>query len=79
MADRPSSACKVRFAGSRSTVEQATGHRPPWVGRTFADLDADVRESMAILRSTPYLVSHDVRGMVYDVTTGVLREVHPTS
>ncbi|SDG06255.1 beta-class carbonic anhydrase [Klenkia brasiliensis] len=61
------------------TVEQATGHRPPWVGRTFTDLDADVRESMAILRSTPYLLSHEVRGTVYDVTTGRLREVLPAS
>jgi carbonic anhydrase len=56
-------------------VEQATGHRPPWPVRAFTDVDADVRESMRLIRESPYLLSHEVRGTVYDVTTGRLREV----
>ncbi|SNR49889.1 beta-class carbonic anhydrase [Blastococcus mobilis] len=56
-------------------VEQATGHRPPWPVRAFSDVDADVRESMRLLRESPYLLSHEVRGTVYDVATGRLREV----
>jgi carbonic anhydrase len=56
-------------------VEQATGHRPPWPVRAFTDVDADVRESMRLIRESPYLLSHEVRGTVYDVTTGWLREV----
>ncbi|MGY1834148.1 beta-class carbonic anhydrase [Blastococcus sp. SYSU DS0510] len=56
-------------------VERATGRRPPWSARTFTDVDADVRESMRLLRDCPYLVSHEVRGTVYDVDTGRLREV----
>ena len=56
-------------------VEQATGHRPPWPVRAFTDVDADVRESMRLLRESPYLLSHEVRGTVYDVATGHLREV----
>jgi carbonic anhydrase len=56
-------------------VEQATGHRPPWPVRAFTDVDADVRESMRLIRESPYLLSHEVRGTVFDVTTGRLREV----
>ncbi|MGY1825530.1 MULTISPECIES: beta-class carbonic anhydrase [unclassified Blastococcus] len=56
-------------------VERATGRRPPWSARTFTDVDADVRESMRLLRDCPYLVSHEVRGTVYDVDSGRLREI----
>jgi carbonic anhydrase len=56
-------------------VEQATGRRPPWAARAFTDVDADVRESMRLLRDSPYLLCHEVRGTVYDVDTGMLREV----
>jgi carbonic anhydrase len=56
-------------------VEQATGRRPPWAARAFTDVDDDVRESMRLIRESPYLLSHDVRGTVYDVGTGLLREV----
>lgn len=56
-------------------VEQRTGHRPPWAARTFSDVEADVRESIRLLRSCPYLLSEDIRGTVYDVATGRLREV----
>ena len=57
------------------TVEQATGARPPWDARGFADADDDVRESIRLLRECPYLLSHDIRGTVYDVDSGRLREV----
>ena len=61
-------------------VEKATGRRPPWAARTFTDVDSDVRESMRLLRDFPYLLSNDVRGTVYDVETGLLREVEdPTA
>src|SRR5919112_2628285 len=56
-------------------VEQATGRRPPWAARAFVDVDADVRESIRLIRDCPYLVSHEVRGTVYDVETGHLREI----
>ena len=56
-------------------VEKATGRRPPWAARAFTDVDEDVRESMRLLRDCPYLLSHDIRGTVYDVDTGLLREV----
>jgi carbonic anhydrase len=56
-------------------VEQATGRRPPWSARAFTDVDADVRESIRLLKESPYLLSDQVRGTVYDVETGQLREV----
>ncbi len=56
-------------------VEQATGVRPDWSVQGFADVEVDVREAVRQLRACPYLVSTDVRGTVYDVDTGVLREV----
>jgi carbonic anhydrase len=62
----------VSFADA---VERATGRRPPWAARTFTDVDDDVRESMRLIRESPYLLSHEVRGTVFDVTTGRLREV----
>jgi carbonic anhydrase len=56
-------------------VEQATGRRPPWASRFFTIVDDDVRESMRLIRESPYLLSREVRGTVYDVETGQLREV----
>jgi carbonic anhydrase len=56
-------------------VEQATGRRPPWAARTFTDVEADVRESIRLIHECPYLLSREVRGTVYDVETGRLREV----
>src|SRR3954462_6673846 len=56
-------------------VEQATGRRPPWAVRAFRDAEDDVRESMRLVRESPYLLSHAVRGAVYDVATGRLTEV----
>jgi carbonic anhydrase len=56
-------------------VAQATGRRPPWAARAFTDVDDDVRESIRLIQESPYLLSHDVRGTVYDVDTGHLREI----
>jgi carbonic anhydrase len=56
-------------------VERATGQRPPWPARAFTDVEADVRESLALLRTSPYLLSTELRGTVYDVDSGLLREV----
>ena len=56
-------------------VERTTGHRPPWPARAFTDVDADVRESLRLLRETPYLLSTELRGTVYDVASGRLREI----
>jgi carbonic anhydrase len=56
-------------------VQQATGQRPTWSMRAFADVEDDVRESVRLIRESPYLIADEVRGTVYDVDTGRLREV----
>ena len=58
-------------------VEQATGVRPPWPARAFTDVDADVRESIRLLQESPFLLSREVCGTVYDVETGLLHRVDP--
>jgi carbonic anhydrase len=53
-----------------------TGHKPHWATHAFTDVDADVRKSIAQVKQSPFLAhTHSVRGFVFDVTTGKLREV----
>lgn len=60
----------------RSALEQETGIRPEWSAETFADLDAGVRQSIARIKASPFLPrTESVRGFVYEVETGKLREV----
>jgi carbonic anhydrase len=57
-------------------VEAETGERPPFAFGGFDDLDASVRASVARVRAATYLPHREVvRGAVYDVRTGRLREV----
>ncbi len=47
---------------------------------TFADLDESVREDIRIYRASPIVLQDvPVRGFVYDIRTGRLREVSPDS
>ncbi len=62
--------------GFRREVEDAAGERPPWSLEAFASVDDDVRRSIERVRESPFLASRGrVRGFVYDVATGELREV----
>ncbi len=57
-------------------LEAASGTRPPFAFGGFTDLDESVRESVARVRSAAYVPHRDaVRGFVYEVATGRLREV----
>jgi carbonic anhydrase len=61
----------------RGELLAATGVTPPFAIESFADLDADVRQSMLRVRRSPFLASDTpVRGFVYDVDTNGLREIH---
>ena len=59
------------------TLEAASGSsRPEWPARGFRDLDEDLRDSARRLRASPFLPRTDrIRGFVYEVETGRLREV----
>ena len=59
----------------RNQVAQDTGVKPPWAAETFSDLDEDVRQSMARIHASPFIAHKNVRGFVYDVESGGLREV----
>jgi carbonic anhydrase len=60
----------------RADVERDTGIRPPWAAEAFDDLDGDVRQSIARVKASPFLPHKEsVRGFVYEVETGRLREV----
>jgi carbonic anhydrase len=60
----------------RSAVEKDTGIRPQWAAETFSDLDTGVRRSIARIKASPFIPRTDsVRGFVYEVETGRLREV----
>ena len=60
----------------KASIEQDTGIRPPWAAEAFPDLDQDVRQSIARVKASPFVPNKDsVRGFVYEVETGRLREV----
>jgi carbonic anhydrase len=60
----------------KAGIEADTGIKPSWAAEAFADLDSDVRQSIARIKASPFLPHTDqVRGFVFDVTTGRLREV----
>lgn len=60
----------------KSQIERETGIRPPWAAEAFRDLDADVHQSIARVRASPFIpIKDQVRGFVYEVETGHLREV----
>ncbi len=60
----------------RRQIADETGIRPTWAAEAFTDLDADVRQNIARIHAEPAIPHKDsVRGFVYDVGTGALREV----
>jgi carbonic anhydrase len=60
----------------KGQIEADTGIRPSWAAEAFADLDGDVRQSIARIKTSPFIPhTGSVRGFVYDVETGQLREV----
>lgn len=60
----------------RKELLEETGLKPMWSPESFVDLDADLRQSMERIRRCPFLVdTTQVRGFVFDVHTGQLREV----
>ena len=59
-----------------SRLEEEAGERPDWRAHAFADLEQDLRESIARVKESPFIPRTDsVRGFIFDVDTGELREV----
>ena len=57
-------------------LDEETGERPEWRAHAFADLEEDVREGITGIKASPFIPRKEsVRGFVYDVKRGELREV----
>src|SRR5215208_3245032 len=62
----------------KRSVQDDTGIKPEWAAEAFPDLDEDVRQSIARIQASPFIPNKDsIRGFVYEVETGRLREVEP--
>ncbi len=67
---------RITDNGFRDQLERDTGVRPEWSVQAFTNVEDDVRLSLRILRSSPFLqTTTSVRGFVYQVETGALVEV----
>ncbi len=57
-------------------IQEDVGIKPQWSAESFTDLEDDVRQSIARIKASPFVANKDsVRGFVYEVETGRLREV----
>lgn len=66
--------------GFRAELQEATGLAPSFAIESYTDVDRNVRQSIARVHGSPFVLHRDrVRGFVYDVDTGLLREVQPAS
>jgi carbonic anhydrase len=60
----------------KEEIEKETGIRPAFAMDTFSNLEDDIGQSIARIKASPFLVHKDaIRGFVYEVETGLLREV----
>jgi carbonic anhydrase len=61
----------------KASIQKDTGIKPEWAAESFDDIDADVRQSIARIEASPFVPRKDaIRGFVYEVETGRLREVN---
>ena len=60
----------------KQSIQEETGIKPEWAAEAFSDLDVDVRQSIARIKASPFIPNkNSVRGFVYEVESGRLREV----
>ncbi len=60
----------------RNAIQEETGIKPQWAAEAFSDLEADVRQSIARIKASPFVPRKDsIRGFIYEVEAGRLREV----
>ncbi|MGH3148162.1 MAG: beta-class carbonic anhydrase, partial [Rubrobacter sp.] len=60
----------------KAQIQEDTGVKPHFSMEAFSDLEGDVRQSIARIQASPFVPNKDsVRGFVYEVETGRLREV----
>ncbi|HET7273391.1 MAG TPA: carbonic anhydrase [Rubrobacter sp.] len=60
----------------KQQIQEDVGVKPHFSMESFSDLEEDVRQSVARIQHSPFIPHKDlVRGFVYEVETGRLREV----
>ena len=60
----------------KQQIQEDVGIKPHFPMESFTDLEEDVRQSIARIQASPFIPNKDsVRGFVYEVETGRLREV----
>jgi len=60
----------------KQQIHEEVGMKPHFSMESFSDLDENVRQSIARIQSSPFIPNKEsVRGFVYEVETGRLREV----
>jgi carbonic anhydrase len=60
----------------KRSIQEETGIKPEWAAESFDDIDEDVRQSIGRIKASPFVPKKDaIRGFVYEVETGRLREV----
>jgi carbonic anhydrase len=52
-----------------------TGLRPSFALEAFPDAENDVKQTAARIKASPFVLRKNIRGFVYEVETGRLREV----
>ncbi len=60
----------------KQQIQEDVGVKPHFSMESFSDLEEDVRQSIARVNASPFIPNKEsVRGFVYEVETGRLREV----
>ena len=60
----------------KASILKDTGIKPEWAAEAFPELDEDVRQSIGRIKASPFIPHKEsIRGFVFDVATGNLREV----
>ena len=60
----------------KKQIQDEVGQKPEWAAEAFDDIEADVRQNIARIKASPFIPrKENIRGFVYDVATGKLREV----
>ena len=60
----------------KAQIEAETGIKPGFALEAFSDLERDVRQSIARIKASPFIPhKENVRGFIYEVESGRLREV----
>jgi len=61
----------------KAQIHEDVGLKPHFSMESFSDLEEDVRQSVARIQASPFIPHKEsVRGFIYEVETGRLREVN---